>query len=87
MPVTKTQQARIELTEQQYISLAVLFDVALKETMSPPMIAIEETNIPGVIAISSKHGMTLMERDGTYRHLSTLGSLRTFTGEKIRKSK
>jgi hypothetical protein len=85
MPVTNSKQARIELTDQQYITLSVLFDVAAQQKLSPSSVYIEETNLPGVIAVGSQFGFALVHPDGTYHHVGA--KERTFTGERISSKK
>lgn len=64
MPVTRTEQARIELSKAQCKALMELF-----EKVMAPMVALEETNIPNVIAVKTNRGFTLIHHDGTMHKL------------------
>jgi hypothetical protein len=60
MPVTRTEQARIELSRAQCKTLAELFGSNISA-----MVAIEETNMPGTLAVQTNRGFTLINEDGT----------------------
>jgi hypothetical protein len=70
MPVTNTQQARIELSRAQYKTLAELLEELAAKLSGPPMLWLEETNLDSVVWIGSNRGSYLIAHDGS---LHTLG--------------
>jgi hypothetical protein len=59
MPVTNTQQARIEMSKAQAKAIGEI----CAKSMSTKL-AIEETNLDGVLAVQTNGGMRLVHRNG-----------------------
>jgi hypothetical protein len=59
MPVTNTSQARVELTRAQFEQAAEMM-----QGNSSPMIAFEETNLDGVVAVQNSRHTALVTHNG-----------------------
>jgi hypothetical protein len=68
MPITKTTQARIDLSADQ-VGLIVESVWPSMERFHTPMLSVEETNLEGVIALKTKRGITLVSHDAQVTHL------------------
>lgn len=70
MPITKTEQARIDLSKAQYKALVDMWKGTQISSMS-----LEETNLPNVVALISPKGITLIHHDGEVSHLAKKGAV------------
>lgn len=65
MPVTNTQQARIDMSRKQAEAVVDL----ISEARAAPMFSLEETNIAGCIAFITKANTVLVHHDGSTHNL------------------
>lgn len=76
MPIVNTSQARIELSADQADALAEMI-MNIHQDEMPPMIFIEETNLPGVVVVGgipSKKVLptTLLHQNGALHQLGKI---------------
>jgi hypothetical protein len=65
MPITKTEQARIDLSRAQYKALVDIWRTTQEVSMS-----LEETNLPNTVALLSKNGeIKLIHHNGEVHRL------------------
>lgn len=71
MPVVNRTQAQLVLSTQQITALAEIAQ-SLPRTM--PTLTVEETNVEGAIAITSKRGVSMMDHLGRHHSLTGRGA-------------